>query len=642
MKTSKTKGSTNTGSTTKPPHQSGCTINIRIKSGGDVNIYNCSAHPPSDAPCPPPPPPGDDEHHCPPGVPGACVPVSLGAKPKQSRRSKIDKLVANNQVPSTLGASFFHLTRRFLAGKTPANALEESGFATLRRLAPDIRRVLSCASDSLDSLTSGERNRLFAAGLLPSLDQPVDLAQLTNTFGQEIADRVGIQAFGEAACATQEHPGRVRVRPYVPGEESFDPLVRICRVNGLRTGAYTPPLALGDYTPAELQQRCRVILEGNVPKQVCDVQTTDCPGNDLGGACQHVPEVEAGTGVQVEGVNFSSVDATVRISTRAAPETVLREVSAQVCGDDDTPLMERIGEQDRLILDCRVHDRLSFQVPPDLAPGVYSFQVAVPNLSAFPGHGPVLLSNVEYLTVATPSTARFEIRSETLYARAETSPASFGSDEVGIRILALPLFPDLTTGDAQLPNGGAPIRFTDVDSGESRAMDHLLFTHQQPIAGAALSIRGFEIDGETAFEQQIESTLDVFISILKDQLAFVLDHFKEAGAIASKLAQYGLQGLIAGAIAAAVVVAIDVFVALWAPADPIIEDMIGPSTQDLVELTSVNYPLPAASEYVTPQGIQVKVTPLDKSAGQYRERREYISDEEDSRYEIVFRYNRLA
>ncbi len=638
MKTSKKNGATTNGpGNNEPVHASGCTVNIKIKSGGDVNIFNCPAPPPADPACPPP-----EDDACPPGAPGACVPVSLGAKPKQSRRNKLDKLLANNRVPSALGASLFHMTRRYLAGKTPANALEERGFATLRGLPKQLKRVLSCASDSLDSLTSGERDRLFNAGLLPTIEQPVNLDQLATAFAQEVADRVGIQAFDNAACATTEHPGRVRVRPFVPGEENFDPLVRICRVNGLRTSSFTPPLTPGAYTPDELQQRCRVILEGNEPRQVCDVQTVDCPGNTIDGACLRVLEIEAGQGVVVEGVNFSSVDATVRIATRDAPQTVLREVPAQVCGDDETPLTERIQEQDRLILDCRVHDRLTFQIPADLAPGVYGFQVAVPNVSTFPGHGPVLLSNVEYISVATPSSARFEIRSETLFARAETSPASFGSDEVGIRILAVPLFPDLSSGEAQLPNGGAAIRFGDVDSGETRAMDHVLFSHQQPIAGVALSIRGFEIDGEDAFEQQIESTLDVFISILKDQLAFVLDHLKEAGAIASKLASYGLQGLIAGAIAAAVVVAIDVFVAMWAPADPIIEDMIGPSTQDLVELTNVDVAPPAASEHVTPQGIRVRVTPLGKIPGQYRERREYISDDEDSRYEIVFRYNRLA
>jgi len=615
-----------------------CNINIRIESSGTINIYNCSSPTPPQAPCAPP---GND-HPCPPGAPGACVPVSLGAKPKQSRRNKLDRLLANNAVPSTLGAAVFHLTRRFLAGQAPANALEERGFATLRQLPQALRGVLACANDSLGSLDGGERKRLFNVDMLPPIDQPIDLDQLSLAFAQEIADRVGVQAFDSAACATQEHPGKVRVRPYIPGEENFDPLVRICRVNGLRTGAYTPPLAPGAYTPDELQQRCRVVLEGNVPKQVCDVLTADCPGNTLSGACQRVLEVEAGQGLLLEGVNFSSVDATVRIFAREAPGTVLREVPAQVCGDDETPLTERIGGQDRLILDCRVHDRLSFQLPGDLPAGVYGFQVAVPNLSDQPGHGPILLSNVEYVAVAVPSTARFEIRSESLYARAETSPASFGSDEVGIRIVGLALLPDLSPGETQQPNGGRPIRFGDVDSGETRAMDHLLFTHQQAILGAALSISGFEIDGEEAFEQQIEGTLDAFVAILKDQLAYVLDHLKEAGEIAAKLASYGLKGLIAAAIAAAVVVAIDVFVALWAPADPIIEDMIGPSLQDLAELTNVDVAMPAPSEHLTPQGIRVKVTPLDKVPGRYRERREYISDDEDSRYEIVLRYTRVA
>jgi hypothetical protein len=43
-----------------------------------------------------------------------------------------------------------------------------------------------------------------------------------------------------------------------------------------------------------------------------------------------------------------------------------------------------------------------------------------------------------------------------------------------------------------------------------------------------------------------------------------------------------------------------------------------------------------------PQGIKVKVTPLEKIPQQYREKREYICDDEESRYEIVFRYNRVA
>jgi hypothetical protein len=375
---------------------------------------------------------------------------------------------------------------------------------------------------------------------------------------------------------------------------------------------------------------------------VCEVQTTNCPGTDVGGLCLRLQEVEAGRSVQLEGVNFSSVDTKVRMSD-VATFTVQRTVDAQVCGDDETPLTEEGPNGQQVpILDCRVRDRLSFLVPADLPPGLYEFQVLVPNVANVPGWGDTLFSNGQRIVVVPPATARFQIVSETLHCRAETSPASFGSDEVGIRVLGIPLFPDLTSGEAQQPNGGQPIRFGDVDSGETRAMEHLLFAHQQPIAGAVVSITGFEIDGEEAFEKQIDSFTDIFIQLLKDQLAFVKDHIKEVTAIAKKLAEQGWLGILAAAIAVAVVLVIDLIVALWAPADPIIEDAIGPTLLDLVQLTSVNFPLPLPSEHLTPQGIKVKVTPLEKVPQQYRERREYISDDEDSRYEIVLRYNRLA
>jgi len=36
-------------------------------------------------------------------------------------------------------------------------------------------------------------------------------------------------------------------------------------------------------------------------------------------------------------------------------------------------------------------------------------------------------------------------------------------------------------------------------------------------------------------------------------------------------------------------------------------------------LTSVNFPLPLPSEHISPQGIKVIVTPLEKTPQQYRE-----------------------
>lgn len=95
-------------------------------------------------------------------------------------------------------------------------------------------------------------------------------------------------------------------------------------------------------------------------------------------------------------------------------------------------------------------------------------------------------------------------------------------------------------------------------------------------------------------------------------------------------------------IAVAIVAAVIVFVSWWAPADQIIDDGIGLTVAELAELTSVDVPLAAPSEHVTGSGIKVKVTPLEKLPTQYREMREYVSDEEGSRYQIVLRYNRVA
>jgi hypothetical protein len=617
----------------KPDGKPDCRIDIQIDSRGDVNIYNCSTPcPGSDKPKPP-----RDEHCCPPVATGACIPASLGAKPKQSRRRKLDKLLANTRVPSAFGASFFHLTRRHLAGKTPANALEERAFATLRRMSPDLQRVLACSLDSFDTLSPGERDRLFSTDLPRDVDQPLEIDKLTEAVANELVANVGIEVFDRPRCILEEHPGKVRTQPH-PGGEFPPAQVRVCRINSLRTGTFQPPLAPGDYTPDEIQQNCQVLPDGSVS---CEVQTTDCHAGTTtdGAACLRLQEIEAGRAVLLEGVNFSSIDTKVRI-TDVATFTDVREVDAHVCGDDETPLTDPVTGTP--ITDCRVHDRLTFRLPDDLQPGLYEFQVMVPNVAGVPGWGDTLFSDGHRLFVVPPSTARFQITSETLHAREETSPASFGSDEVGIKILAVALFPDLTTSEAQVPNGGNPIRFGDVDSGETRAMNHLLFTHQQPILGGALSILGFEVDGEDAFEKQIDNFTDAFIEILKIELEFLKDHWKEVAKIAEKLASFGLAGAIAAAIAIAVVLAISVFVALWAPADLIIEDTIGPTVGELVALTSVNFPLPAPSEHITGGGIKVKVTPLDKIEHQYRERREYISDDEDSRYEIVFRYNRLV
>ena len=104
----------------------------------------------------------------------------------------------------------------------------------------------------------------------------------------------------------------------------------------------------------------------------------------------------------------------------------------------------------------------------------------------------------------------------------------------------------------------------------------------------------------------------------------------------------GTTGAIVIGIAIAIVLVVDLIIALWAPADLIIEDPTGYSLLDLAERTGADFPLPDATSFSTEGDIDVKVTPLEKIPTQYREQREYVSDDEDSRYEIVFRFNRTA
>lgn len=621
---------------------SACRVDIQIEGQGDVNIYNCT-HAPGEHPCPECPP-----VECPPDpiAPGQCVPLALGAKPKQSQRSKLDALLASTQAPSVLAAAFFSTSRRFLTGHSPANAFEVSAFEVFRSLSPDVKRIMSCAVTSFDALGRGERDRLFDPTVPTDPEVPLDAEILATALAREITQRAGVEVFGDPNGVEQERPGKNRF--FKPPPETFDVQLRICSVNGLRTGEFEPPLNPGDYTPQELQQRCEVVVTDGTPQVVCEVQTDadDCPGNVLNDAartCLRVPDVRNGDAVVLQGVNFISVNATVRL-TAEPPGNLTREVDAHVVGDIETPLSEIVNGVTKPIRDCRVHDRLTFRVPDDLPPGTYTVQIVLPNVSGIPELGDPIVSNPQFVKVVPPETARFTITSETLTARQETSPASFGSDEVRVRVRAYPVTAtatELLLGEEQAFDS---TEFGDMDSGETRDMTAVLFSHQAPIDAMFMSILGFEIDSETAYEEQIDDFTEAFLHYGEIALK-AIGAGVGAAALAIGLKDLLLLGLahpIIVGIAVLVVVAVVAVLSLWAPADLIIADHIGLTSLDLAELTSAAFPLPAPSESPTESDIRVKVTPLDKTPTQYRERREYISSEEESRYEIVLRYNRVV
>jgi hypothetical protein len=616
-----------------------CRVDIHIESKGPVNIYNCTGGPPCPEPSSPPPP------ECPSGpiAPGQCVPLSIGSKPKQSLRTKLDALLANTPVPSAIAAGFFQHARRFTVGQSPANPLETQVFDFFQTLPANLKSVLSCSVSSFDGITQDERNRLFDPSIPQDPTVPLDANTLATAFVKEVSQRVGVEVFDDPHALEDERPGQNRF--FNPtGDDVFPTQLRICTVNGLRTNEFAPFLNPSDYLPSELQQHCVPIVVNGVPQLDCQVQQGSCPGNFLQDqTCLRVPDVRAGDGVVLEGVNFISIDAKVRVIGQP-PSTVSREVDAFVFGDLDTPLTETVDGETRTIRDCRVHDRITFVVPADLPPAVYSIQVAEPNLTGFPIFGDTIVSNPQFIRVVPPPTSRFRIASETLTAREETSPAFFGSDEVRVRVRAYPIvatLTDLTLGDEQAFDSP---EFGDVDSGDVRQMQAVLFNQQGPMDGMVMTIMGHEIDSEKAYRDQINSFTDAFLHYLKIALAGIAAAIT-AGAFAvgvKDLLKFALSHPIILAIAAAVVLVVILILAAWAPADLIIEDALGFTLSDLDALTSTELPLPEIAEYVSQQGIKVKVVPLEKLPTQYRERREYRSDEEDSRYEIVLRYNRVA
>jgi hypothetical protein len=215
---------------------------------------------------------------------------------------------------------------------------------------------------------------------------------------------------------------------------------------------------------------------------------------------------------------------------------------------------------------------------------------------------------------------------------------------VRVRVRAWPLIAsltDLTLGDEQAFDSQ---EFEDMDSGDSRPMPANLFDQQAPMDGVVMMITGFEIDSEKAYREQINSFTDAFLHYLKITVAAIgvaLGGAAVAVGVKDLLA-LGLAHPIILAVAAAITLGVILIVAAWAPADLLIEDALGLTLTDLDELTSVNLPLPVIAPLVTQQGIKVEVTPLEKVPTQYRERRAYRSDDEDSIYELVLRYNRLA
>jgi hypothetical protein len=613
-----------------------CDIDIHIHNQGDVNIYNCSTLPRPPQPCPPSRPDGGVS--TPPCGPGACVPLALGSKPKQSQQQKLARLLASTKVPSTLAAGIIQLLRRFAAGQAPANELEQGAFDRFRRIPESDRHIMSCIVAQFDGLLQADRNRLFNPSLPTDVDTPLSPKQLADEFLAEIQERIKTTPADDLDCLAPT-PGKIRV--YEPVGEDFFSQVRICQVNGLRTSNFIPQPDLSEYLPTELEQICVPELHGDQVGVVCSIQQGNCPGysSATDNSCFKVFDVQTGDSVLVQGVNYFSTNATVELRGRA-PLTEQREVPTFVCGDQDTPISETVNGETALINDCRVHDKLRFTVPIDLPPGIYEFDVKVPNVTNIASLGPFLTSNIEYLRVNVPSTARFKIVSEKLHCKDETSPAFFGNDEIGLTFLTTGLRNDGSFCELQ----SVQALRKDMDSGDTTDLTCVLLKPEDqdqpaPLVAITAVVIGYEIDDYDAYVLQIESWKAAFVDIMSFLWKVIVLEFVYVGLPFALAASSGwpLVVVLAGAVLYTAVAAI---IALWAPADLIAQDVFVFSMSDLFMLTSGNFPSPPPQSYVTDEGIRVSVEAIEKGASHYLERRKYRCDDEGSEYHLTLRYTR--
>jgi hypothetical protein len=609
----------------------GCAFTFNLRTTGDIHIHNYCA--PPDKPSTDGQGDGDDCLVC--ATQGSCLPPVAGAKHKLSRAQKLAIRAARSKVPSLLAASTMHAIRRHIAGYTPANALEQRLFGKLDALPP---ALLRCIVEGLDQIPPGQRGPLLTDDAYADPAEPLDPGQLVIGLVEEIEQRAAESLFGDPAAV--ERPGKDRL--YVPVGEDFFNQVRICRIEQLRTASYIPLLQPQEYTPQEVQQSCQLVI--GEPQPICEVQTTNCPGNMVAGVCGVVLDVAQGESLELEGVNYFDVNAKVRLIDKDT-NTISRDVEAFIYGDADTPRDEVVNGASALINDCRVHDKATFTVPSDIPPGIYQVQVVVPNSVNNPGFGAEIASNVEYINVLPPPTARYQIVVERIIARRETAPASWGSDEVGLRTIACGMSLSGNALDMKETSFKDRLDGVEFDSGTARNVERVVFASDQPILAVVVAVLGHEIDSEGAYNDQINEWSDIFVDLIKDQWEFLLSLISAGGGLGAVIKAVGWKGAIAAAAVAVVVIAIDFVYSLWAPADLIIEDNIVLSIIDLDRLTSVAAPVPPASSFTSNGGIKVNVNktiPPEKVAFQYRETREYVSDEEESRYELTYRYNRLA
>lgn len=553
-------------------------------------------------------------------------------------------MISNNfprkKAPGVLAASVLQSFKRYESGKAPNDAVETSMFKKFNRLSPNSKELMRKSISSLTKSRSGSLRNALPMTFLKT-NNTINKKQFEKAFIAELKRTISYVAFEKDVPDLQERPGKVRLT-VIEGDDVYPNQVHIFKIGNIRTNDFIPYLQKGDYLPEEIQQTCTLREKNGRTEWDCKNNTEPCDGYSIDGVCLAVPAYQAGTSVKLTGSNYFNINAKVELKRKnVAMQPIL--VEAFVYGDTSTPKTEIKRGREILINDNRVKDTIHFTIPRSLAPGIYEMRVIVPNNSNVTGPGifDIMYSNIQFIEVLPATATRYRIAGERIYARDETGSTNIGSDEVGLKFISIPIYTDFSLGDPV----SKKYRFDDFDTGEVRNINDVIFSHTKSIAGVIISTIGHEIDGNGAYNNEINDWTDVFVDLVTEQWKYVTGSAAIMSVI-KQLSGVGFYGYIAIALGILIVTAIDFIVSFWSTPDLIIEDIISLSVADLGRLTSVNYPAPTANSgnviYTTPGSIKVTIFMNEKRPNQYTEERGYKSEKERSWYNVRLRYNRIS
>jgi hypothetical protein len=607
-------------------------------------------------------------------------------KPKAPPKVKLANWCCDWPVRDAIGPIMVLLYLRAQKRLAPKNDFEEAMYKFLDALEPEKREAFQIGVDGYLSIPDARR-----CGFETRFDnwpdeRPLDPEFLAKVIAQEVISLGRYGVFNKKDGAASAGEMRLWEQPFGPLKNEFDramvsgPWPWICAVNpGADDGKWyrNHDVVLPDkssfdaieFDLHEFSMICAASTDASNPSVVnvnCEDKITSIPGgfDDCEGGgkynyiepitnkrrCLSIPMCVAGQGIALRGFNFTSLNCTVTIKKRGGDFPDI-EAACDVMGDDN-PSTKNAS--------CDIRDHLTFTLPKSvrdgkndraIPPGLYTVEVHVPNETNFaPSPGPApseFVSNTALINIIPPLDIPYQVWVERGNCYEETS--GMGDDEPWFRGYTATYLKD---GNHSIATTSQDIfRQEDIESGDWIGFPPVnLFSGKFDVGGAvAIAIQGLEVDSEDAAEQQVTSFREAY-ELYFEQLITRL-----AGGAAGGPFGYGLgvlidtgkitASLVVGGLALAFIAAGGVFFAVWAPADPIAYDLLVFDAVSLFLLTTPGASLPP-QDAGTIGGITFSTYPkgftlTSTVTAEYREERQYRSDDEESQYGLDFKINRL-